>query len=528
MIAISHKKPKKQKLKKRLKMSNIFTTSQFSKVGTNTFDLSHERKFDAKIGELTPILVQEVIPGDTFTIKSSSLIRLAPMVTPVMHRISAYTHYFFVPNRIIWDGWEDFITGNDERTMPYLNRKWADDRLPDFLGVPNSDSRSDVQLLPFAAYNRIYNDFYRDENLIEPIRDSLSDGANASDDFLDLRKRAWQHDYFTSALPWTQKGPEVTMPMGGTAPLILDGVIASNIQDTDGARLQNYDDNLSTDPFGKFWTAGQSFSNQLQMDVTPHTLADLSQATATSIISLRRAFKLQEFLEKNARGGTRYIEHIMVHFGVRSSDGRLQRAEYIGGNITPVQISEVLQTSQTTNGIEPGSGSPQANMAGHGISADSTKKQYYKAEEHGYIIGIQSVMPVSTYQQGFPKHLIKFDRFDYFYPSFQHIGEQPIYNIEVYSAEDGKDSETFGYTPRYAEYKYTPSTVHGQYRTTLNFWHAGRIFNTRPQLNQDFIECDYTEFDRIFAVANQEQLYCHVYNDIKANRKMAYFGNPKM
>lgn len=513
-------------------MSNIFTTSQFSKVGTNTFDLSHERKFDAKIGELTPILVQEVIPGDTFTIKSSSLIRLAPMVTPVMHRISAYTHYFFVPNRIIWDGWEDFITGNEERSMPYINSGggWqAAWKLPDFMGVPATDYGTDVQALPFAAYNRIYNDFYRDENLIEPILDTLTDGSNPNSKFRDLMKRAWQHDYFTSALPWTQKGPEVTMPMGGTAPLIMDTTTPTKIVDSNnGNLLQNYDDNMSTDGFGNLWTSGQSMSNQLQMDVTKHTLADLSQATATSIISLRRAFKLQEFLEKNARGGTRYIEHIMVHFGVRSSDGRLQRAEYIGGNITPVQISEVLQTSQTTNGIEPGGGSPQANMAGHGISADSTKKQYYKAEEHGYIIGIQSVMPVSTYQQGFPKHLIKFDRFDYFYPSFQHIGEQPIYNTELYNEDDGKGSEVFGYTPRYSEYKYTPSTVHGQYKTTLNFWHAGRIFNTRPQLNQDFIECDYTEFDRIFAVANQEQLYCHVYNDVKANRKMAYFGNPKM
>ena len=269
-------------------------------------------------------------------------------------------------------------------------------------------------------------------------------------------------------------------------------------------------------------------ASSYNFDVTHTHVADLKDATAASINELRRAFRLQEWLERNARGGSRYIEVILAHFGVQSSDARLQRPEFLGGSATPMSISEVLQTSNTAEGPTSADETPQGNMAGHAVSVGSSNRVAYKCEEHGYIIGIMSVMPKSAYQQGVPKHFTKFDKFDYFWPSFANIGEQAIQKKELYNdITDGKNDETFGYTPRYAEYKYIPSTVHGEMRKSLDFWHMGRIFASRPELNQDFIEMDHTEVSRIFAVeADSEDVYVYLHNHIKARRPMPYFGTP--
>lgn len=523
---------------------SIFNQVSVKKPSSNTFDLSHDRKFSATIGELTPILVQETVPGDKFNINSSQMLRFAPMVAPIMHKASVYTHFFFVPNRILWNNWEDFISGGEDGyanpTFPYLEPlsgqqyQVKEGMLADYLGLPNGEygtvsgqGPTKVNALPFAAYGKIYNDYYRDQNLVQEVQDTVVDGFNLINDLNVLQKRAWQHDYFTSALPWTQKGPEATIPLGTSAPVSL---IDSPTQPTifrDLSTLTPFasQTNVDTNTLGALSTStGTSIPNTV-LDPNGQYEADLSTAAAASINELRRAFRLQEWLERNARGGSRYIEIIQSHFGVKSSDSRLQRPEFLGGSSTPVTISEVLQNSES--GVASTDPTPQGNMAGHGVSVGQSNNVSYMCEEHGFIIGIMSVMPKSAYQQGLPKIFSKFDKFDYFWPSFANIGEQPIYNQELFhDVSDGKNEDVFGYTPRYAEYKYIPSTVHGEMRTSLDFWHMGRIFPNRPLLNEDFIECDAAEVDRVFAVAETEKLYVYLHNNIKARRPMPYFGVP--
>jgi len=518
---------------------SIFSKVAMPRPQTNTFDLSHDRKFSGKIGELMPISVMEVVPGDKFNIKATNMTRFAPLITPIMHKASVYCHFFFVPNRILWPNWENFISGGEDGladpTFPTVDltipTQYGIHTLADYLGLPTGNQLLDVSALPFAAYQKIYQDYYRDENLITKTDVTVSDGTQSNLDTIALstmQKRAWQHDYFTSALPWTQRGPEATIPLGTTAPITWQ----NNNQSATLVR-NNANGNLITSQSLDFEAGaggGLEITPQglnVDLDNSDHLFADLSGATASSINDLRRAFRLQEWLERNARGGARYIEIITAHFGVRSSDARLQRPEFLGGSSTPITISEVLQTSNTA-GATGDKATPQGNMAGHGVSVGSSNYVSYRAEEHGYIIGIMSVMPKTAYQQGVPKHWKKLDKFDYYWPSFANIGEQPIYNQELYHQSTAEDAEVFGYTPRYAEYKYIPSTVHGEFRDTLKFWHMGRIFQTKPVLNQDFIECDSTEVDRVFAVEDDatEHLYVYLHNEVKATRLMPYFGTP--
>lgn len=546
---------------------SIFSKVAMPKPASNTFDLSHDKKFSMKLGEITPICLMECVPGDKFNITSTNLLRFAPLLSPVMHQSSVYIHYFFIPNRILWPkgfsstgtqvkGWEDFISGGEDGlsdpAFPTISPAAGQDVISsgsiwDYLGLPTGATAAatgtsylgeSFSALPIAAYNKIYNEYYRDQNLITtPLPDSLIDGDNTSLIYYDgadyvsgMQKRAWQHDYFTSALPWTQKGPEATIPLGTEAPLLYGNYAKAGFDDR--TYMQE-----PTSLGGNIITGATDFSSSAvnaRLGVNPVPIpanvnventhvADLSVASAASINDLRRAFRLQEWLERNARGGSRYIEIIMAHFGVKSSDSRLQRPEFLGGSATPVTISEVLQTSD--NAAE---NTPQANMAGHGVSVGASKKVSYFCEEHGLIMGLMTVMPKSAYQQGLPKLYKKYDKFDYFWPAFQSIGEQPIYNEELYfDASDSNNDGVFGYTPRYAEYKYIPSSVHGEFRNTLNFWHMGRIFDTRPSLNQDFIEMDNTEVERIFAVnQDAENLYVYLHNKVQATRPMVYFGTP--
>jgi len=493
-------------------MKNIFTQVQAQKIGSNTFDLSHDRKMSLNMGDLVPIHVMETVPGDSIKMSTSQLLRLAPMIAPVMHQVNVYTHFFFVPNRILWSNWEDFITGGEDglNTSVFPNNAInvvESGSLSDYLGLPtfSLEENIPISMMPHAAYQCIYNEYYRDQNLIDPINWRLTDAQQLNPErLMTMRTRAWQHDYFTSALPWTQKGAEATIPVTQGDNWSFSGGEEFNQLAENAFFLAN---NLNP-ARGHLYTQDENAVNR------PVTL----DIEASTINDLRNAFRLQEWLEKNARGGSRYIESILSHFGVRSSDARLQRPEYLGGGSSPVTISEVLQTS--ANASEP---TPQGNMSGHGISAGANNSFSYRCEEHGYIIGIMSILPKTAYQQGVPKHFRKFDKFDYYWPSFAHLGEQPISQIELYIREEDND-DVFGYTPRYAEYKFINSSVHGEFRESLDYWHMGRIFANSPNLNETFITSDPT--DRIFAVIDAEKIYAHVYHRIKATRKMPYFGTP--
>ena len=526
----------------------IFNSVRIRNPRHNVFDLSHENKLSLNMTELVPIYVQDIIPGDRFKVRTEMLMRFAPMIAPIMHRIDARVEFFFVPNRLVWEDWEKFITGGEDGSeMPPFPMVLAgqarqflkESSLADYMGIPPCDPDQlggglSFSLLPFRAYQLIWNEWYRDQNLQEPIDVPLGSlDTSALADMLTIRRRCWEKDYFTSALPWTQRGGDVTLPLSGRAEVILDHSDTQGMPYlVDGQNKLPTAGELYTDSAGTIRSGGSSGSSGLYINPNESLWANLSEATASTVNELRRANQLQKWLEVNARAGSRYIEQIYAHFGVRSSDARLQRPEYLGGFKQPVSISEVLQTSQSTSEPLGGEYSPQGNMAGHGISVGGNTGFVREFEEHGYIIGILSVMPRTSYQQGIPRHFMKSDKFDFAFPEFAHLGEQPILNAEIYADYDAAigstvNQGTFGYQSRYAEYKYMPSEVHGEFRTSLDFWHLGRIFLRAPGLNSEFVEARVD--NRIFAVQDENasaKLYAQLWFDVKAMRKLPVFGTP--
>lgn len=520
--------------------NNVFNQISVRKPKSNMFDLSHEVKLSFNMGQLVPTCLVECVPGDRFTVSSENMFRFAPMISPVMHRIKAYTHFFFVPTRILWPNWETFNTGSkDGKVVPAEELPvWPHvelgnihtGELGDYLGLPTAiGSNTPVSALPGYAYRKVYFDYYRDQNLsdMEAGECIASDGLQSLNDDMytsPLYRRAWQHDYFTSALPFAQKGEPVSLSVANFSD--VDVYRAENNQDAfglTGSGLSAGSGSIESID-GKMYKIDENGSHSVFV-ASDNWKADTSslEVEAITINDLRRAERLQEWLEKNARGGSRYIESNEVHFGVKSSDKRLNRSEFIGGSSQNVVVSEVLQTSQTDD-----SATPQGNMAGHGISVGSGAPVNYFCEEHGFIIGITSVMPVTAYQQGIHRMFSRSSNLDYYWPSFAHLGEQEILNKELYVSGDSTDDETFGYIPRYSEYKYLNSRVAGDFRDQLDFWHLGRIFDSKPVLNENFIQCNPS--DRIFAVTDPgvQHIYAHVFNNLKALRRMPVFGTPRL
>ncbi len=563
-------------------MPGKFNTIIKKKPKRSTFDLSHDVKLSLDMGNIVPTCLQECVPGDKFNISTHNMIRFAPLISPVMHHITVKQEFFFVPNRILWNGWETFITGSkngkqlDDTQIPafprfsfgsgsYDNSKLLSGSLWDYLGLPANDSfdtervADGIQLsaLPFAAYQRIYDEYYRDENLVDSVYDLSTDWEDynmlpstvityptaVSMGLFDLKKRAWRHDYFTSALPFAQKGAAVEIPLD-TSGLSVSGSLGYDYskpptkwQKDSGQGLDVADGIIGATP-GTVSQVNDS-NDELHVDnsanLTPDNLTIQSSGGSISNINdLRTAIKLQEWLETNARGGTRYTESIYAHFGVRSSDKRLQRPEFIGSSRDNVMVGEVLQTSSPQSQTD----TPQGNLSGMATSSGSSRNFSYRCEEHGYIIGLMTVIPDTSYYQGIPKHFLKTgDRLQYYFPEFANLGEQEIKNAEIYAASADPEG-TFGYIPRYSEYRFQPSRVCGDFRNTLKYWHMSRDFSSEPALNAEFITSDPTK--RIFAVQDLpddgddntgsvrdfHSLYAHVFHNIKASRLMPKYGTP--
>jgi len=483
--------------------------------------LSNYKLLSCDLGELVPIGLTEVLPGDTVQQNTNCLVRCSPLLSPVMHPVDVRIHHWFVPNRIIWEDWEDFITGgpdgNDTSVFPTITigggSGAAIGSLADYLGVPTGVNNIEVSALPFRAYALIWNEFYRDQDLQSELTIDLTSGPDTTTNTA-LQNCAWEKDYFTSARPWEQKGPAVTIPLGTTADLIMSpssGALSPSIarNATSGSPFSTANDLVFTNT-GILESAS---GTDAAVDVSPHTKVDLSNASAVTVNVLREALALQRYEEARARYGSRYVEYLR-YLGVKSSDARLQRPEYLGGGRQTLQFSEVLQTAEGTD--------PVGEMRGHGIAAMRTNRYRKFFEEHGFVITVMSVRPKTIYAQGLFKHWNRRTKEDFWQQELQHIGQQEVLNKEVYAAH-ANPNDTFGFQDRYDEYRRQESTIAGEFRdTTLNFWHMARIFASSPALNADFVRCVPTE--RTFAVPSQDVLYVMAKHSIQARRLVAKVG----
>jgi len=463
--------------------------------------LSHYKLLTCDMGQLVPCGLVEAMPGDTFQHSTSMLIRLSPLMAPVMHPVSVRVHHWFVPFRLLWDDWEDFITGGPDgmgvsgypsNSVPFLVNQGT---LYDFMGVPPGKTYpiGAISLLPIYAYNLIFNEFYRDQDLVPEVGISNQ----------NVQKVAWEKDYFTTARPWSQKGPSVVVPIGSLAPVI------TNNQDMRW-KTSLSDALVAIDGAGAVTSAVGAAGNA-KWGTETGLQADLQLATGPEIIEWRRAFALQRYQEARAQYGSRYTEYLR-YLGVRPADARLQRPEYLGGGKQTIAFSEVLRTGNETAATT----NPIGEMKGHGISAMRSNRYRYFCQEHGYILSLMSVRPRSMYTDGVPRTWSKRTKEEYYQKELELIGAQEVYNREVFADGSAADAEVFGYQDRYSEYRHEYSSIANEFRTTLDYWHLARKFATLPVLNNSFVECDPTK--RVFAEQTQNSLWVMCSHSIQARR----------
>lgn len=528
-------------------------------IARSTFRRDHSVKLSFNVGDVIPFYVDEVLPGDTFQVKTSMVARLQTLLTPMMDNLYLDTYFYFVPNRIVWQHWRELMGENTqsawiptvEYSVPQVSAPpggWSIGSIADYMGIPTGVPRLFVNALPFRAYALIMNEWFRDENLSDPLNIPLDDatigGSNGDNYITDVVKggmpfkAAKFHDYFTSALPAPQKGPDVTIPVSGGS----NYPVQTLSQDIPGSptvplRVKTFDEmpynvigiNKSTAPQpGSVWASQNTTSGNADFFVPTNLWAiNDGSVSAATINQLRMAFQVQKLYEKDARGGTRYIEILKSHFGVTSPDARLQRPEYLGGNRIPVNINQVVQNSATQ-----ADGTPLGDTAAFSVTTDVHGDFIKSFVEHGFVIGIMVARYDHTYQQGLERFWSRRDRLDYYFPVFANIGEQPILNKEIYAQGTAQDNEVFGYQEAWADYRYKPSRVAGEMRSkapaSLDVWHLADEYTQLPKLSDAWIREDKTNVDRVLAVTSSvsNQMFADLYIQCKATRPMPVYSIP--
>jgi len=459
----------------------------------NKFSLSHYRLLTCDMGKLIPLTWYEVLPGDTVQQATAALIRVSPLLSPVMHPVRVRIHHWFVPNRLLWDNWENFITGGPDgknaSQVPHVVCPQAvvTGSLFDYMGIPTGTYATPlhVSALPFRAYAQIFNEHYRDQDLVTAVPVVTTDGDDGTTS-QDLLNCAWEKDYFTTARPWEQKGNEVTVPVGDQAPLHQSQYVNQSVATV-------------------YYDANGHMESTAGIPIT----ADLSAATGISVNDLRLALAIQRYQEARAQYGSRYVEYLR-YLGIRSSDARLQNPEYLGGGKQVIQFSEVLQTADTENGVV-------GDLKGHGISAMRTMRFRRFFEEHGIVMSLMSVVPKTIYTSTLHKKWLRTIKEEYFQRELQFLGDQEVKNIEIQAGHTTRDG-TFGYQTRYDDYRWLPSGVSGEFRDILDYWHYARDFSGDVALNSTFVQSVPTK--RVYASNTTHALYCMVNHRIGARRMM--------
>ena len=527
-------------------MSHQFSQIPQATIPRSRFNRSHGHKTTFDAGKLIPFYVDEALPGDTFSLKAALFARMATPIVPLMDNLRLETFFFAVPIRLLWDNWQRFNgeqVDPDDPTdflVPQISSDtgFTVDSLADHFGLPTGIPNLEVSALFFRAYNLIYNEWFRDQNLQNSAPVERGDGPDDPTHYKILN-RGKRHDYFTSCLPWPQKGPGVELPLGTTATVKIPAASVNIPVTGAGApsfgQFGNLQHRGGQNDFGVYTAAGGAAGTQSLTWSNPALnasgnigplvgTADLSGASAATINSLRQAFQIQKLLERDARGGTRYTEILRSHFGVISPDSRLQRPEYLGGSSSAISIQPVQQTSATD------STSPQGNLAAYGVAGDRFHGFSKSFTEHTILIGLVNVRADLTYQQGINRMWSRQTRFDFYWPALAHIGEQTVLNKEIYATGNPDvDDDVFGYQERWAEYRYFPSQITGKFRSTdpqpLDVWHLSQKFDALPVLNEEFI-IDQPPLDRVIAVPSEPHFLFDSYIDLKCARPMPVYSVP--